>query len=115
MYIIRFVQDDALKVIETISRDKANQEYAEKAYDPTVTELEALVLTVDVKFNTSSKVYTYFVDKDIKGYRFVKLSNGDMVQIIGTKIRTVKELRTMAMRRGFSFNDYKVLHGSAIK
>lgn len=115
MYIIRFVQDDALRVIETISRERANQEYAERAYDPTVTELEAFILTVDIKFSKSSKVYTYFVDKDLKGYRFVTLPNGEQVQIIGTKIRSVEELRTMAMRHGFSFSDYKVLHGTAIK
>ena len=115
MYVIRFVQDDSLKTIETISKEKANQEFVEHQFDPTVTELEALVLTVDIEFNNSNKQYTYFVDIDLKGYSYAILPSGEKVQIIRTKLRTVKELKAMAKSRGFSYSDYKVLHGTAIK
>lgn len=115
MYVIRFVQFDCLRTIETISRDKANQEYLERVNDPTVTELKALILTADVKFTSNGKVYTYFTDISLKGYSRVKLLNGDVVQIIGEHLRTVEELKVMAKSRGFSFADYKVLHGTAIK
>ena len=115
MYVIRYVQDDSFKTIETISRDKANQEYAELCNDPTVTELEACILTVDVKFSTNGKEYTYFVDANIGKYKYIKTNNGDMIYIIRCKYRTVEELKTMAKSHGFSFTDYKVLHGTAIK
>jgi len=115
MYVIRYVQDDALKTIETISKEKANQEFVERQFDPTVTELEALVLTVDIEFNNSNKQYTYFVDVDLRGYSSAILPSGEEVQIIRTKLRTVNELKAMAKSRGFSYSDYKVLHGTAIK
>lgn len=115
MYVVRFVQDDALKTIETISKDKANQEFIERSFDPSITELESLVLTVDIEFNNSNKVYTYFVDVDLKGYSYAILPSGEKVQIIRTKLRTTEELKAMAKSRGFSYSDYKVLHGTAIK
>jgi len=114
MYIIRFVQFDSFRTIETISRDKANQEYRELCCDPTVTELEACILTVDVKFSTNGKIYTYFVDTRLNGYKYVKTKT-DTMHIVSCKLRTVEELKAMAESRGFSFSDYKVLHGTAIK
>lgn len=114
MYVIRYVQNDALRTIETISKEKANQEYQELCYDPTVTELEACVLTVDVKFTTNGKIYTYFVDTRLNGYRYVKTKE-DILYIVSCQLRTVEKLKAMAKSRGFSFADYKVLHGTAIK
>lgn len=115
MYIIRYVQFDSFKTIETVSQEKANAEYKELCNDITVTELEALVLTIDIKFSSSSKVYTYLLDTPLYGYKFVKTPEGDLVQIVGIKHRTPDELRAMAKSRGFSYADYKVLHGTAIK
>ena len=115
MYRISYVFDDSFRVIETISREKANQEYMELCNDPCVTELETCVLTVDVKFSTNSKVYTYFVDTNIDKYRHVKTNSGDTIHIVCCKYRSVEELKAMAKSRGFSFADYKVLHGIAIK
>ncbi len=114
MYIIRYVKEDSFRTIETISKEKANTEYKELCSDPSVTELEACILTVDVKFTTKGKVYTYFVDTRLNGYRFIKTGE-DTLYIISCKLRTVEELKAMANSRGFSFADYKVLHGTAIK
>ena len=114
MYVIRYVKEDNFRTIETIHKEKANAEYKELCSDPSVTELEACVLTVDVKFSTSGNVYTYFVDARLNGYRYVKTKT-DTMYIVSCKLRTVEELKAMAKCRGFSFADYKVLHGIAIK
>lgn len=115
MYCIRFIQFDCLRTIETINKDKANQEYKELCSDPSVTELEALILTIDVRFSSSNKSYTYFVDSPLNNYRFVKTSEGDLLQIIGCKYRTPQELKALAKSQGFSYSQYKVLHGTAIR
>jgi hypothetical protein len=114
MYVLRFVKDDNFRTIETISRDKANAEYKELCSDPSVTELEACVLTVDVKFTTNGKVYTYFIDTRVNGYKYIKCGE-DTLYIVSCKLRTVEELKAMAKSRGFSYCEYKVLHGIAIK
>ena len=115
MYYIQYVQYDAFRTIETINKVKANAEYRELYYDSTVTELKAYVLTIDVKFASNGKVYTYLLDTPLHGYRFVKTPNGDLIQIVNIKHRTPDELKAMAQSRGFSYSDYKVLHGTAIK
>ena len=113
MYIIRYVQDDSLKELEVIDREEANTQYKAKYNDPTVTELQAFILTIDVKFKTSSKVYTYFVDAHLKGYSKIITANGDELTIVQIKMRTPQELKAMAKSHGFS--SFKVLHGTAIK
>ena len=113
MHIIRYVQNDALITKEIIETKAANKEYLELRSDPSVTELEALELTIDVTFTSGGKEYTYLLDKDIRGYKYVRTPEGDTLDIVRIKTRTVRELKAMAKSRGFS--SFKVLHGTAIK
>ena len=129
MFTIQFVRDDNLGYIETISQEKANAEYAELCSDPTVTEVTPLVLTIDIQFVSSPKVYTYFLDLTIEQLRVIstkrkknpgayataRLTTGDTVTVVAIKYREPKELKAKAKRLGFSFSDYKVLHGTFIK
>ena len=115
MYRIEYVQYDCFKTIEVVNKDIANREYKELIDDATVTELKTFILTIDIKFSSSTKVYTYFLDKPIYNYRFAKLATGDLVQIIRTKYRTKDELKALARSQGFSYSQFKVLHGTAIK
>lgn len=114
MYIINYVLDDAYRTLECNDKNIANQEYRELLHDPAVSELEACVRTVDVKFTSSGKQYTYFIEKPLDGYKYIK-TDKDKMYIIGCKIRTVKELKALAKRQGFSFAQFKVLHGTALK
>ena len=114
MYIISYVFEDAYRTIECSNKETANQEYLELLNDPAVSELEASVRTVDVKFPTSDKTYTYFINEPLDGFRYIKAGK-DKLKIVRCKIRTVKELRALAKSQGFSFSDYKVLKGTAIK
>ena len=123
MFLIGYVEDDAYKTIEIIGkegetyasiRERANKEY-EELCRPGVEELEAYICTVDVKFSSSSKEYTYFCNVQLQKYKYIRTTSGDTLQIVRCKYRTPKELRAMAQSRGFSYSDYKVLHGTAIK
>ena len=129
MYTIQFVQNDNLGYIETIHKEKANTEYKELCSDPSVTEIIPLILTIDIRFSSSNKVYTYFLDltieelrtitnekkKNPETYTTAKLPTGDIVDIITIKYRKPEELKAKAKSLGFSFSDYKVLHGTFIK
>ena len=127
MYRIQWVWNDMFQTIETTSRDKANREFLELSSEPGVEELQAFILTVDVKFSTNGKVYTYFCDKNLCGYRFIKQKDADgnfvidqdgevvVLYIVSCQYRTPEELRNMANSRGFSYEAYKTLHGIASK
>lgn len=124
MFLIGYVEDNAYKTIEIIGkegeayasiRERANKEY-EELCRPGVEELEAYVCTVDVKFSSSSKEYTYFCNRRLPStYKHIITPEGDILQIVRFKYRTPKELKAMAQSRGFSYSIYKVLHGTAIK
>lgn len=143
MLYMRWIEFDALHSIELVSKSKEKPE-EEKSYEqlkekaiqiylrlarPEVTEFEAYIATVDIRFKGNNTVYTYFVDTILKGYKEIKIDyicyqNGkhliqknppDTVQIVGSRYRTRKELEALAQSRGFSFCQYKVLHGTAIK
>lgn len=128
MYTIQFVRDDNLNYIETISKNKANTEYFELCNDPTVESITPMVCTIDIKFHSSDKVYTYFIDltieqvrnfaearrKDPKAYAKAVIKD-EIVEVITIKHRKTEDLKAKAKRFGFSFSDYKVLHGVLIK
>ena len=134
MFCLRWVELDALHSIELVAKEnsynalkvKANALYAD-LIRPGVTELEAFVSTVDVKFSKNSEIYTYIVDTLLVGYskidiEYVTRLDGKrvnlekkQVQIVQSKYRTRKDLEALAKSKGFSFNDYKVLHGTAKK
>ena len=123
MFLIGYVEDDAYKTIEIVGKngesfaalkEKANREYAE-LLRPGVEELEAYICTVDVKFSSSGKEYTYFCNILLSKHKHIKTADGDTLQIVRSKYRTPKELKAMAQSRGFSYSDYKVLHGTATK
>ena len=127
MYTIRFVRDDSLQYIETTSKEKANQEYLELASDPYVNELVPLVLTIDVKFSTNGRTFTYFLDLTIEEvrkiseakqrgfYKTIKTAWGETAYVVSIIHRSTEELKVIAKRDGFKFSEYKVLHGTFIK
>ena len=124
MFLIGWVEDNAYKTIEIIGKEgesydsikqRANREYAELCR-PGVEELEAYVCTIDVKFSSSGKEYTYFYNEMLPpDYKYITTKEGDILQIIQFKYRTPQELEAMAQSHGFSYSVYKVLHGTATK
>lgn len=143
MLYMRWIEFDALHSVELVSKSKEKPE-EEKSYEelrkraiqiysglarPEVTKVEAYIATVDIKFSDNSKTYTYFVDTLLVGCSKIKIEtisyqNGKhvvtqepprIVQIVGSKYRTRKELEALAQSQGFSFTQFKVIHGAAIK
>ena len=128
MYTIRYIDTntDSLRYIETINKDKANDVFLELSSNSLNEEIKALVLTIDIKFNSSNKIYTYFLDLTIEQLREVKqkyngkplkarLATNEEIQVIDIKYRTPKQLKAIAKQRGFSYSNYKALHGKFIK
>lgn len=93
---------------------------------PGVNEREAFIATVDVCFSSSNKTYTYLVDRILRAHKILihKIDNLDghvvdsrkeTVEIVQSRYRTRKELEALAKRQGFSFTDYKVIHGITVE
>ena len=121
MYKLSYVENDAVRIdtFKESERDEAFDKWIWVNSRPDITEVEFEVMTVDVRFTTSGKIYTYLCEVDLSGYDYVDTTpeldetddNKVCVYLVSCGYRSHVELKKMAKDR--NIEKFVPLHGVA--